>query len=79
MDLNFYTNFAQNVGQQEAAINTLQAQVASGYAVQTPDQGPAAYETASFANDQIGQISADNTTQAAIQNQLSRILCNLVF
>jgi flagellar hook-associated protein 3 FlgL len=73
MDLNFYTNFAQNVGQQEAAINTLQAQVASGYAVQTPDQGPAAYETASFANDQIGQISADNTTQAAIQNQLGSV------
>ena len=73
MDLNFYTNFAQNVGQQEAAINALQAQISSGYAVLTPDQGPAAYETSSFANDQIGQLTADNSTQAAIQNQLGSV------
>jgi len=73
MDLNFYTNFAQSVGQQEAAINALQAQISSGFAVQTPDQGPAAYETSSFANDQIGQLSADNTTQGAIQNQLGSV------
>lgn len=70
MDLTLYTNFAGSVGQQEAAINTLQGQISSGLAVSTADQNPGAYEIAATANDQIGALAADNTTQGAIQSQL---------
>ncbi|MGE4481059.1 flagellar hook-associated protein FlgL [Acidocella sp.] len=70
MDLSFYSNFTNTLAAQEAQINRLQQQVSSGVTVQTPDQNPAAYETAALANDQISQLNNDNTTQAAIQTQL---------
>ena len=41
MDVSFYTNFSNSLMQQEAQINTLQEQIASGVTVQTPDQNPA--------------------------------------
>ncbi len=70
MELSFYSNFNNTVATQEAQINLLQQQIATGLAVQTPDQNPAAYETAALGNDQISQLTNDNTTQAAIQTQL---------
>ncbi len=73
MDLTFYSNFESSVAQQEAQINLLQSQVSTGLAVQTPEQNPAAYGTATFSNDQISQLSADNTTQAALQSQLGSV------
>lgn len=73
MDLAFYTNFANSLAQQEALINTLQAQVSTGLAVQTPDQNPAAYETATLGGDQVAALTNDNTTQAAIQVQLGSV------
>ncbi len=73
MDLSFYTNFNTNVALQEAQINTLQQQISTGLAVQTPDQNPAAYETAVLGNDQISALANDNNTQAAIQVQLGSV------
>ncbi len=70
MDLSFYSNFGNTLAAQEAQINALQQQISSGLKVQTPDQNPAAYETAALGNDQISQLTNDNTTQAAIQTQL---------
>ena len=73
MDLSFYNNFNANVALQEAQINTLQQQISTGLAVQTPDQNPAAYETAALGNDQISALANDNNTQAAIQVQLGSV------
>jgi flagellar hook-associated protein 3 FlgL len=73
MDLSFYTNFATNLAQQEAQLNTLQQQVSTGLAVQTPDQNPAAYETATLGNDAVATLASDNTTQGSIQVQLGSV------
>jgi flagellar hook-associated protein 3 FlgL len=73
MDLNFYTNFSASLAQQEAQLNALQQQVSTGLTVQTPDQNPAAFQTATLGNDQISQLANDNTTQAAIQVQLGSV------
>jgi len=68
-----YASFTTNIATQETQINTLEQQVASGIAVTTPDQGPAAYETATLANDQIGAITNESSTQASIQTQLGSV------
>jgi flagellar hook-associated protein 3 FlgL len=73
MDLSFYTNFSNSLAQQETLLNSLQQQISTGLAVQTPDQNPAAYEQAALGNDQISALSNDNTTQAAIQVQLGSV------
>jgi len=70
MDLSFYSNFSNSLVAQEAQINSLQQQISTGLAVQTPDQNPAAYETAALGTDQVSRLSNDNTTQASIQVQL---------
>jgi flagellar hook-associated protein 3 FlgL len=73
MDVSFYTNFTNSLTQQEAQINTLQQEISSGVTVQTPDQNPAAYETATLGNDQVAQLTNDNATQATIQSQLGSV------
>jgi flagellar hook-associated protein 3 FlgL len=73
MDLAFYTNFTNSLGTQEAQINTLQQQISTGLAVQTPDQNPAAYESAALANDQVAALSTESQTQASIQVQLGSV------
>jgi len=73
MDLSFYTNFNTSLAQQEAQINVLQQQISTGLTVQTPDQNPAAYQSAVLGNDQIAALANDNTTQAAIQVQLGSV------
>lgn len=73
MDLSLYSNFAASVGQQEAQINTLQAEISSGLAVQSPAQNPAAYQTATIADDQITALNAANNSQAALQSQLGSV------
>ncbi len=73
MDLNFYTDFTQNLAVQEAQLNVLQTQVSTGLKVQTPDQNPAVYETATLGNDQISALNNDNSTQADIQVQLGAV------
>ena len=70
MDLSFYSNFNNTLAAQESQVNALQQQISTGLTVQTPEQNPAAYETAALGNDQISQLANDNTTQAAIQTQL---------
>ena len=70
MDLSFYSNFSSSLAAQEAQINVLQQQISTGLTVQTPDQNPAAYETAALGNDQVARLANDNTTQASIQVQL---------
>ena len=70
MELSFYSNFANTLTAQEAQVNTLQQQIATGLKVQTPNQNPAAYQTAALGNDQISQLTNDNVTQATIQTQL---------
>jgi flagellar hook-associated protein 3 FlgL len=73
MDLSFYTNFSADLAQQEAQIGVLQQEVSTGVAVQTPDQNPAAYETATLGNDQISALNSDVNTQATIQSQLGAV------
>lgn len=73
MQLSFYSNFAANLVSQEAQLNTLQQQIATGTAVQTPDQNPTAFETAAYATDQVSQLANDTTSQAAIQVQLGAV------
>jgi flagellar hook-associated protein 3 FlgL len=73
LDLNFYTDFTQNLAVQEAQLNVLQTQVSTGLKVQTPDQNPAVYETATLGNDQISALNNDNSTQADIQVQLGAV------
>jgi len=73
MDLSLYTNFANNIAQQETQINTLQQQISTGVSVQTPDQNPAAFETATIGNDQISAMTSDTATQADIQSQLGSV------
>ena len=70
MELSFYSNFTNTLTAQEAQISALQQQISTGLKVQTPDQNPAAYQTAALGNDQVSQLSNDNTTQATIQTQL---------
>jgi len=70
MNLSILTSFNANIATQEAQINTLQQQLSSGLAVTTPDQGPAAYETATLGSDQISAITSDGNAQASIQSQL---------
>jgi flagellar hook-associated protein 3 FlgL len=70
MDLSFYSNFSSSLAAQEAQINLLQQQISTGLTVQTPDQNPAAYETAALGTDQVSRLDNDNTTQASIQVQL---------
>ena len=70
MDLSFYSNFSSSLAAQEAQINALQQQISTGLSVQTPDQNPAAYETAALGNDQVSRLANDSNTQAAIQVQL---------
>jgi flagellar hook-associated protein 3 FlgL len=73
MDVSFYANFSANLAAQEAQINLLQQQIGTGLAVQTPDQNPAAYQTAAMASDQVNMLTNDNTTQADIQVQLGSV------
>ncbi len=73
MDLSFYSNFSNSLAAQEAQINKLQQQISTGLSVQTPDQNPAAYETAALGTAQVSRLANDNTTQAAIQVQLGSV------
>jgi len=73
MELSFYTNFAASITQQENQLNTLEQQISTGVAVQTPDQNPAVYQTATLENDQISALANDSTTQADIQAQLGSV------
>ena len=68
-----YASFNTNIALQETQINTLEQQIASGVSVTTPDQGPAAYETATLGNDQISAITSESNTQASIQSQLGSV------
>ena len=70
MNLSFYNSFLNNLANQESQISTLQQQISTGSTVQTAAQNPAAYETASLANDQINQLTDDSVTQGNIQVQL---------
>jgi len=73
MDLSFYTNFGNSLINQENQINTLQSEISTGLAVQTPDQNPASFETATLGADQIDALGTENTTQATIQTQLGSV------
>lgn len=73
MSASLFTNFSASIGLQEAQINILEQQIASGYAVQTPSQNPAAYETATIAQNQIGALTNQNATQASIQTKLASV------
>jgi flagellar hook-associated protein 3 FlgL len=73
MSASLFTNFSASIGLQEAQINVLEQQIASGYAVQAPSQNPAAYETATIAQNQIGALANQNATQASIQTKLASV------
>lgn len=70
MNFSFYSSFLNGLSSQESQIATLQQQISTGSAVQTPDQNPVAYETAALASSQITQLTNDATTQSTVQTQL---------
>ncbi len=73
MQSSFFTNFSSGLAAQETQLATFQQQISTGLAVQTPDQNPVAYQTASLAKDQISALSANLATQATIQTQLGSV------
>jgi flagellar hook-associated protein 3 FlgL len=73
MELSFYTNFETSITQQEATLNTLEEQISTGISVNSPDQNPAVYESATLGSDQISALANDSTTQADIQSQLGSV------
>jgi len=73
MSASLYTNFLANYTQQEASVNTLEQQIASGYSVQSANQNPGAFEVATIANNQISALTTDNATQASIQTKLNSV------
>jgi flagellar hook-associated protein 3 FlgL len=73
MELSFYTGFSASVTQQESQLNTLEQELSTGIAVNTPDQNPAAYETATIGTDQVSALTSDSTTQADISSQLGSV------
>jgi flagellar hook-associated protein 3 FlgL len=73
MDLSFYTNFESSLTAQENLLNTLVEESSTGIAVQTPDQNPSAFETASIGNDQLSALTNDSTSLADIQGQLGNV------
>jgi flagellin-like hook-associated protein FlgL len=73
MSASLYTNFTASVASQDALINTLEAEISTGYSVQTPDQNPAAFEVATIANDQVSGLTNDSATQNSITTQLDSV------
>jgi flagellar hook-associated protein 3 FlgL len=73
MSASLYTNFTASIGSQDALINTLEEEISTGYAVQTPDQNPAAFEVATIANDQVSALNNDTSTQNSITTQLDSV------
>ncbi|HEY1858031.1 flagellar hook-associated protein FlgL [Acidocella sp.] len=73
MDLAFYTNFATSLVAQENQLNTLEQEVATGVAVQTPDQNPSAWETAAIGTDQLNTLNSESTSLADIQGQIGNV------
>jgi flagellar hook-associated protein 3 FlgL len=73
MDLAFYTNFSLSLTSQEAELSTLQEEISSGVAVQTPEQNPSAYETALIGTDQLGALNSETTSLGDIQNQIGDV------
>jgi flagellar hook-associated protein 3 FlgL len=73
MSASLYTNFNATIASQDALIDTLENELSTGYAVQTPDQNPAAYEVATIANDQVSALTNDTSTQNSITTQLDSV------
>ncbi|MCB8874925.1 flagellar hook-associated protein FlgL [Acidisoma silvae] len=73
MSASLYTHFLANITQQEATVNTLEQQIASGYAVQSAAQNPGAFATATITNNQITALTTQNATQANIQTKLGTV------
>ena len=73
MSASLYTNFTASIASQDALINTLEDEISTGYAVQTPDQNPAAFEVATIANEQVSGLANDSATQNAITTQLDSV------
>jgi flagellar hook-associated protein 3 FlgL len=73
MDLAFFTNFSASLTAQETELNTLQQEISSGVAVQTPEQDPSAFETALIGNDQISALNGETTSLGDIQGQLGDV------
>jgi flagellar hook-associated protein 3 FlgL len=73
MELSFYTNFANDLAQQESYLNTLQQEVSTGESVTTSAQNPTAFETATLGTDQINALTSETSTQASITSQLGSV------
>ena len=73
MSASLYTNFTASITAQDAQVNALEEEIATGYAVQTPDQNPAAFEVATIASDQASALTNDGATQNSITTQLDSV------
>jgi flagellar hook-associated protein 3 FlgL len=73
MSASLYTTFSASIAAQDAQVNTLEEEISSGYAVQTPDQNPGAFEVATIANDQVSALTNDGATQNSITTQLDTV------
>ncbi|MBW4024875.1 MAG: flagellar hook-associated protein FlgL [Proteobacteria bacterium] len=73
MSASLFTNFATTIGVQDAQINKLEQQIATGYAVQSAVQNPGAFEVATIATDQVSALANNLSTQSSIQTQLDSV------
>lgn len=73
MELSFFTNFSATLTAQEAELNTLQEEISSGVAVQTPEQNPSAFELSLIGDDQLSALNNETTSIGDIQNQLGDV------
>jgi flagellar hook-associated protein 3 FlgL len=73
MSASLFTNFNASITAQDAQISKLEEEISTGYAVQTPDQNPAAFEVATIATDQVSGLTNDSATQNSITTQLDSV------
>jgi len=73
MSASLYTTFSASIAAQDAQVNALEEEISSGYAVQTPDQNPGAFEVATIASDQVSALTNDGATQNSITTQLDTV------
>jgi flagellar hook-associated protein 3 FlgL len=73
MSASLYTNFNASITTQDAQISKLEEEISTGYAVQTPDENPAAFEVGTIATDQVSGLTNDSATQNSITTQLDSV------
>jgi flagellar hook-associated protein 3 FlgL len=73
MSASLYTTFSANIAAQDAQINTLEQQIATGYAVQTPDSVNSTYSAVSTLYDNVQSIIEQSLNGATSPQELQTL------